>query len=265
MKADQALDPVMCVTDDHRMLSLRCGDDIVASLAYYTGGSQHRPHSHEFSQLSFLLAGAMLERLEGVEHELYTAAMGFKPAGCEHEDVWGRQGTLIFSLKLPAEARGFPSAPGWSWHEHPETISALVKACLLAPSVAARNEAVGDLLATTDARGERFGTHAPSWLEEVRCRINDDPDDAAIEKLADDAGVDRAHLSRAFRRYYGVPPSVYRRQVLTGRAVQGVSQQRQCFSAVAANAGFSDQAHMNRTLRSQIGVSPGQLRRFLCG
>jgi AraC-like DNA-binding protein len=265
MKALEALQPVKRVTVGRRIAEINCGDGIIASLAYYTAAGRQRLHSHEFSQVSFLLAGAMQECLEGAEHELHSAAVGYKPAGSRHEDHWGREGALIFSLRLPSDAPAGAACEGWVLHAEPKAVSALVKTCLHAPTIATRGEAVGDLLALSYGRDEPMGARTPPWVEAVRCRINDAPDDVAVETLAEEAGVDRSHLSRAFRRCFGVPPSIYRRRILVARAVQAVAQHQQRFSEVAAQAGFSDQAHMIRTLHDQVGVSPGHLRRMLSG
>jgi len=265
MKVHEGLQPAKRVTAGRRIAQINCGDGMIASLAYYTAAARQRLHSHEFSQVSFLLAGAMLERLEGTEHELHSAAVGYKPAGSRHEDHWGREGALIFSVRLPPDARPGAACEGWVLHAQSKAVSALVKACLHAPTIATRGEAVGDLLALGYGRDEPIGARTPPWVEAVRCRINDAPDEVAIETLAEEAGVDRSHLSRIFRSCFGVPPSIYRRRILAARAVQAVTQQQQRFSEVAAQAGFSDQAHMTRTLHDQVGVSPGRLRRMLSG
>jgi AraC-like DNA-binding protein/quercetin dioxygenase-like cupin family protein len=262
MNAHESLAPILRVTADRRVAEINCGDGIVAAIAFYPPSSRQHLHSHTFSEVSFVLAGAVLERLEGVAHELHTGSVGHKPAGSRHEDLWGREGALIFSIKLPTSAPEVTAPEGWGLHGASKAVSALIKACLLAPTIGSRGEAVCDLLAISQRRQERSGSQTPSWVEAVRCRIDDAPDEAAIAKLAEEAGVDRTHLSREFHRCFGMPPSVYRRQVLAARAVQALSQQQQRFSAVAAHAGFSDQAHMNRTLQGQVGMSPGQLRRL---
>jgi AraC family transcriptional regulator len=189
-----------------------------------------------------------------------------KPAGTPHEDIWGRSGTLIFSLKILPEAPGFALPrydPHWAELGGVSGVQRLIASCFAVDRPHLRREAVGDLLALV---GEREADHlftAPPWLERARCQIHDAPDFLGIEEVAREAGVDRAHLSRMFRRCYGAPPSVYRQQVLAARAVAAIAHSTTDLSETALNAGYGDQAHMTRGVKAHTGITPGRLRRLL--
>jgi AraC family transcriptional regulator len=66
-----------------------------------------------------------------------------------------------------------------------------------------------------------------------------------------------------FRQFYGSPPSIYRRQVLVGRAVNALIRSSASFAQVAADAGFCDQSHLSRALRTHTGLTPAQLRSLM--
>lgn len=237
-----------------------------ASLAHYAAHTDQQPHRHDFAQVSFLLSGSMLERLEGCDFEMHQAAVGKKPAGSLHNDAWGKEGALIFSLKVSSvrlAAASRDSAPAWIPLGETRAVVQLVESFLLARNTASRGEAAGDLLAMLDDFEHDRCAVPPPWLISARARINDAPEIVAVEEVAREAGVHRSYLSRAFRQYFKVPPSVYRRQVLVARAVEAISHSDHGLSRVALDAGFCDQAHMNRNVKAQIGVSPGRLRRAM--
>lgn len=250
-----------------RIVSLDCGEGVGVSLSHYCAGADHHAHRHDFTQISFLLAGSMQERLEGRDCQLHGPAVGVKPAGSLHEDVWGRSGTLIFSLKIHPSCRLAlpPLQASWQALRALPTVRSLVFSCFAGDRPQLRLEAARDVLALLgDAEADERHT-APSWLERARCHIHDAPDVLSIEEAAREAGVARAHLSRMFRRCYGVPPSVYRQRVLAARAVAAVARSSFSLSEAALEAGYGDQPHMNRELKAHIGITPGRLRRLLRG
>lgn len=245
----------------NRQADIACGAGVQASLTYYAPSTRQAPHRHDFTQLSFLLSGVMLERLDGRDYELDHCAVGVKPAGSLHEDRWGRDGVLIFSLKLPSTLRDV--SPVWSRSTDPRIVGALARRCLLAPEEVLRAEAAIDLLALTGRAGDPASSRPPAWLAAVRAQIVEAPHSIRIDGAAGTAGIDRAHLSRMFRRFFGVPPSIFRQRCLAARAVRRIAQADDPLSMVAAETGFADQSHFNRRIKAQTGLAPGQLRHLL--
>lgn len=119
-----------------------------------------------------------------------------------------------------------------------------------------------DLLALRHRQSPPAG-EPPLWLTMAREAIRDDPRHLTIGHVARLAGVHRVHFSTTFRNYYGVPPSVYRRNVLVARAVTETVCAPGSLTRVAYDVGFSDQSHMSRSLREVVGISPRSLRKFL--
>jgi AraC family transcriptional regulator len=239
-------------------------DDIRLSLTHYRPGGIQPRHSHSFTQISFLLSGQIFEQHPRSEWRPTGYAFGRKPAGIPHENRWGNEGVLIFSVELyggELEATEAQGEPGWSVMEPQPLLPKLVRACILS-SAASREEAMWDLLALRHHQSPSAGS-PPLWLIRAREAIMDDPGHLTISQVARLAGIHRAHFSTTFRNYYGVPPSVFRQKVLVTRAISEAVCARDSLTRIAYDVGFSDQSHMSRLVRAVVGISPMLLRKFL--
>src|SRR6185295_17299209 len=78
-----------------------------------------------------------------------------------------------------------------------------------------------------------------------------------LDAIADHAGLDKFHLSRAFRAEVGLPPHAYLTHLRIERAKQllaaGVRP-----SDVAPRVGFYDQSQLHRHFRRIVGTTPGR-------
>lgn len=109
------------------------------------------------------------------------------------------------------------------------------------------------LIAAPDRRTPDRG-HA--GLRRVRCLLDDEPDaNPTLERLANEAGLTRFQLLRAFSAWTGLTPHAYlmqrrahnaRRLILSGSAL----------ADAAAEAGYADQSHMTRDFRRRYGLTP---------
>lgn len=101
---------------------------------------------------------------------------------------------------------------------------------------------------------------APAWLSQVRRDLELGGQAPCLLALARRAGVHRAHLTRAFRKHFGVSISVYRRELAVRTACRLLAEPSARIHQVALATGFADQSHFARTFRKVIGVSPTQYR-----
>ena len=242
-----------------------CSDEIAASLTYYPSAGRQARHVHDHSQISFLLGGSLTEQLEGREHRPCAQAVGYKPVGAAHADAWGADGALLFTLKISgAGASNLPRGrePGWASLPDAPWVARLVGAFVDASHAEQREEVAFDLLSLN---GESSGARGapPAWLARMRDRMQECPDDTSFMEAAREAGVHRVQLSRAFRRFYGIPPSVFRRRLLVARGLSLLARRDLPLSTAALDAGFCDQAHFTRRLREQTGLTPARLRSLL--
>ncbi len=243
------------------------GHGLTVKLSYYGPGLSMPVHSHEFHQVSFLLAGGLRECHAGRALEMYQPGVGFKPAGLEHDNLYHPEdGALMLSVNL--EPGGdLPSdvleLANWSWAptcaagRHSSGLAAL-----LGEHSESSEDAVWDLLALARDAPRGRTTTVPNWLERIRARLDDHRDTEGIAGLAAAEGLHRVHLSRAFNAHYGIPPSIYRARRRVGHAL-GLIAAGHGICAAATDAGFADQSHFSRALKSQTGFTPNRLRRFL--
>lgn len=97
----------------------------------------------------------------------------------------------------------------------------------------------------------------PASVHHARSLIDDDPAaDLSLQALAQQQGLSRFQLLRAFAKSTGMTPHAYilqRRLQLARRLIAGGMPLVQ----VAMECGFADQSHMTRLFVRHFGVSPG--------
>jgi AraC-like DNA-binding protein len=99
-------------------------------------------------------------------------------------------------------------------------------------------------------------------LERVRALIDarlGEP--ATLDALARSVGVTAKHLTRAFKRRYGLPPVAYRRRAAMEQAATLVRSSRLPLAEIAARLGFDDLPYFTRVFRQVHGEPPGRFRR----
>jgi AraC-like DNA-binding protein len=88
-------------------------------------------------------------------------------------------------------------------------------------------------------------------------RLGETGGDIAVQKLADEVGWSRRHLTDRFSTEYGLAPKVAARVLRFERAVGRLRQQpRIRLAELAAEFGYADQAHLSREWQSIAGCSP---------
>jgi AraC-like DNA-binding protein len=82
----------------------------------------------------------------------------------------------------------------------------------------------------------------------------------AIETVAKEAGLSRAHFFRLFESSIGVPPKVYLNVVRMERAVDAVLNQSDSLCDISQQLGFAEPGHFTRFFQNHAGVSPREFR-----
>lgn len=143
---------------------------------------------------------------------------------------------------------------------------------LAAAAVAQRQETLhgeertsAALQALLGRHGERRATPADNSLDPGRWRMAlvreyldaHFGDDVTVKTLADQAGLSRAHLTRAFTAAYGIAPHAYLNMVRI-RQAQAALLRGDTIADAASACGFADQSHMTRRFKGQVGLAPGR-------
>jgi AraC-like DNA-binding protein len=106
------------------------------------------------------------------------------------------------------------------------------------------------------------GASVPAWLERARQLIRQSVRaPIAMRRVAEQVGVHPVHLSRMFRRHFGMTASAYLAQLKLEHACLGIMDGAQSMSSVAYECGFADQSHMSRSVAAALVLTPVALRR----
>jgi AraC family transcriptional regulator len=239
-----------------------------AQLSYYSPGARMDLHAHDFHQTSWLLAGEFRERDHRQEQDVCRPSVASKCAGLPHANEYGPHGALILSVNSSNRPAG-QSQRHQSRDHHWEAseIGDAATRHALTDLIAADDEnseaAIHDLLAMTPGLSAEAETKpAMPWLERAREQLRDRTEIPNMDRLAQEAGVHRVHLSRSFTRQFGVPPSIYRSRSRLAHACSAILAGEPLADA-AAKAGLADQAHLSRLAKREIGLTPSRLRTLL--
>jgi AraC family transcriptional regulator len=113
-----------------------------------------------------------------------------------------------------------------------------------------------------DRSGCPKDTLPPPWLEEAKDLLNDRfLEGLSLVQIADEIGVHPSHLSRTFRRHFGLTLGDYVRSLRIDHAIRQLAATDRPIGHIAATAGFSDHAHFSRECKKRLGMTPVELRR----
>lgn len=250
--------------DERRVRTLCAGPGLVARVSWYPPGTAMPPHAHGGHQVSLLLAGTLQERTPRGEVRLATPALGMKPAGQSHANDYGPRGALIVCVEIDARHEALrPIAGGQAWHWRSRPSQALLahSRALLADLVGGVDTDAEDrvwewLSATADCGPAPRGTR-PGWIDRACMRLREDS--APLGVISRDEGLHPVYFSRAFARWMGCTPTVFRLRARLAHALASLARGASPAEA-ALQAGFADQAHFTRVARGHSGLSPRQWR-----
>ncbi|MCD8539288.1 MAG: AraC family transcriptional regulator [Leadbetterella sp.] len=99
--------------------------------------------------------------------------------------------------------------------------------------------------------------HAPV-VSRILESILGHPEEFSMEALSSRLGISRRHISRVFKACIGVPPKRFHEIVLFRKILDQKLYKKPAekFSALAYDAGLSDQAHLIKVFRKLTGHNP---------
>lgn len=199
-------------------------------------GLQHARIGASLEVASASLAG---HRFEKHSHDEFVISANL----CGLEDVWldGRtfqadSGDL--TLYNPGQIQGGGVRDGQPWRF----------ASLYLPAA--------ELASSLDLSSVEFDR--PLLLAE---RLAEPPD---LDGMAEQVGLSKYHLLRAFKKATGLSPRQWSMQLRTRRAL-GLLRRGLAVGEVAHALGFADQSHLTRYFTSAYGISPGRYQRAVRG
>ena len=242
--------------------------DLSLSLSRYAPGTVIEDHSHAEGGVSFVIGGALEERVGAVEVWAAIGDVVVKPRGIVHRNLFGPQGAVLMSIAgIPA---GLQRGTGWRWFEGRRLARRAARAAVAIRSGdqdGLAREAAWELMAAAGAVASpavQSGT-PPRWLVELRDEVAARARRPSVARLAERAGVHPVYLSRLFRKSFGRSISGFVRKLRAERAADLLAHSDLPVSAIAAELDFADQSHLCRTFRAEIGIAPSAYRAVMRG
>jgi AraC family transcriptional regulator len=230
-------------------------------------------HVHDQALFCLVLDGGLVERNEKEARFYNAGSLFFHPAGHSHSHRFGRSPTRCFSILVADGWANRASAHGIPAPRRPMDLrgtSGSWWARLIHRELARHDEAsdlvVEGLLLALLGEAARIGLPAipravPRWLGRARDLL-DGSGRARVQlgQIAGEVGVHPVHLSRTFRRHFGVTMTEYLRRRRLDQARSQLVNSDRPIAEIALAAGFADQSHFSRALKQVAGVTPGQYR-----
>jgi len=217
----------------------------------HAAGARTTLHRHSAPYVAFVLEGGYEERsIDGLWRCEAGNLVIHPPMHLHVNDFTGhRSRVLNFILPSKTPAQAAHSYGVWRPRD-PDAVRRLNG--LAADEIA--EVLAGAVPAMPIAPGSALSGMAERLASDPRCRIGDRQNHPATT---------REHASRAFRRHFGFPPSVFRSEQRFRAALQLLADFTRSLVSVALDAGYADQAHLTRDFRARTGASPGAFRRAL--
>jgi len=226
--------------------------------------TRFRRHEHPAVHVCIVLRGGFVER-EGRGWRDVGAGTVRVSGPARHDIDFGGSGARCLVLEPESDALGDVQTPRFMGPDR--TFAQLVARFETMPGENGVDRNLNldgwtmELLAQIRRRLEGRRTAPPSWLDHVRERLHDEHGRVSVSALAEEAGIHRVHLARAFHDHMGSCVSDYARRLRLAHAQRLIADTRLPLSAVAVAAGFADQSHLTRSMQSALGITPGAARR----
>lgn len=235
-------------------------------------------HEHVNPFFCFVLNGRGTRSWPGRHGNNGPMSLTLFPAGLPHENCWygagGKALHVEFSSpwlqRLGGRTRVLDCPNDFAGGTPVSLMRRLVHECREQDSVTslAVEGLILELLAACERSGGPTATVTGSrrWLGRVEALLLERFHEAlTLDEIAADSHVSADHLTREFRKHFGVTVGEYVRQIRVDFACAQLASGRQSLAAIAEAAGFADQSHFTRVFRRRMGVTPAVYRSQLCG
>lgn len=248
------------------------GEGFTLFCARYPASVRFPTHGNEQASLIFLDSGHCTKQINNRDLELGRGSMVFLPPARLHAN-WFPVATTFLAADIAASMVARLRDAGTPLTEHAllaagdarelgtrlrrelaetDAVSPLVLESILLNALAS---------ATRGRTSRRL--RRPPWLVQVKELLHDRAlAPLRLGEIAAEVGVHAGHLSREFRRYFGIVPGEYVRQLRIDHAARELTDSDAPIAEIAAAAGFTDQAHLARAFRRATGRSPREHRRL---
>ncbi len=214
-----------------------------------------------------VLGGSVAKTFGRARWTLERDSFATMPVGAAHASAFGPDATTVLAVRARS-GDGEPFGELLHRLRHVRAAAATALGRRIAVELSAGDRSwplaveglVLQLLAAA-GRAEPAAEPRGCWLRDARDLLHERaPEGLTLSELAGAVGVHPAHLSRSFRREYGLTVGEYARTLRLDWACARLALADATLAEVAAAAGFADQSHFTRAFRAYAGVTPGRYR-----
>jgi len=239
--------------------------------AVYAAGVSLDRHCHANAYLTLVLSGTYSEKYAHREFVWGEGALHLLPAGERHENQFA---TAVRCLRVKIERQAIErlgdefkrvlSEP----REIPGPFSGWLANRMLREfrsqddvAPLAMEGVLLEMLAESARSEEGVGSPAPAWLRRVREVVDESYLSApSLAELAAVGDVHPVHLSREFRKRYGITIGEYIRKRRIEHASGLLLKSGMAMADIADTCGFSDQSHFCALFKKYSGMTPAKFR-----
>lgn len=248
------------------------GDGFALFHAHYPASARYPTHGNERASLLFLDTGHCTKRISTRDLELGRGSMVFLPSARLHAN-WFPVATTFIAAEIDDRMLTRLRDAGSPLTEHAQLAPGDARdlgARLrreLAEADAVSTLILESILLNALASAARHQTprrlRRPPWLMRVKELLHDRAlESPRLGDIAAIVSVHPGHLSREFRRFFGVVPGEYLRQLRIDFAARQLVESDAPMGEIALAAGFTDQAHFSRAFRRAMGKTPSEHRQL---
>jgi AraC family transcriptional regulator len=232
---------------------------------FYSPGTSLALHEHETAYVSFLLAGAYVERSRQEERICAAGTVIWHPRAEVHADRFQSGGGHLLDLEID---------PAWldDVGRDRKIVSQARMFCGGLPySLGLRlyRELSADSSRVDDVATELLGffftgpleRHPPAWFNRALQICSDLEQQLSLASLAFAVGVHPVHVARSFRRFLGYTFGDHLAKIRIRNAFRLLATSGAPIVDVAYACGFADHAHLCRAFKRSTGLTPSAFRR----
>jgi AraC family transcriptional regulator len=227
-------------------------------------------HTHDRGSVTLVLAGAIEEKSSGRTEFALPFSLIIKKPRLPHTDRFGPSGCTTLQINLPEEfdlGDCDLQSDAVVWHnEGGRTIGPILRllSYMKAGVAVSSHDISFALYEALEALPSRsIDSHMPPlWVLEVKDLIDssDPMRPLSMARLKEQVGIHPVHLTRQFKRHFGVTVREYMQYRRVRAAAGYVAESCLSLTEVAHSCGFADQAHFCRAFRSIAKLNASDYR-----
>ena len=82
-----------------------------------------------------------------------------------------------------------------------------------------------------------------------------------LEELSEKTKISYCFLNRQFKKFIGLPPHKYQKQLRIKLACNLIKEKKLTLSDIAQEVGFYDQSHFYRIFKQLVGITPKKFQK----